>query len=149
LVAGEGCRVRQPEGFSKHKPALALYRVRDAERTLLQFKPVPLHQETVLPGGARLVLRRAGHILGAATAQIDIGGKRLVFSGDLGRYDDAVMPDPEPVTEADYIIIESTYGNRHHDRSDAVEALGDIIERTTRRGGTVVIPAFAVDARSR
>ena len=58
----------------------------------------PCHciRETVLPGGARLVLRRAGHILGAATAQIDIGGKRLVFSGDLGRYDDMVMPDPEP-----------------------------------------------------
>jgi len=132
------------KGFSKHKPALPLYRVRDAERTLLQFKPVPLHQETELPGNARLLLRSAGHILGAATAQIDIGGKRLVFSGDLGRFDDMVMPDPEPVTEADYIIIESTYGNRRHDRSDAVEALGDIIERTTRRGGTVVIPAFAV-----
>jgi metallo-beta-lactamase family protein len=70
------------KGFSKHKPALPLYRVRDAERTLLQFKPVPLHQETELPGNARLLLRSAGHILGAATAQIDIGGKRLVFSGD-------------------------------------------------------------------
>ncbi len=72
------------KGFSKHKPALPLYRVRDAERALLQFKPVPLHQETELPGNARLLLRSAGHILGAATVQIDIGGKRLVFSGDLG-----------------------------------------------------------------
>jgi len=67
-----------------------------------------------------------------------------VFSGDLGRYDDPVMHAPESVPAADYVVIESTYGNRDHDRSDPVAALGDIIERTLRRGGTVVIPAFAV-----
>ena len=109
-----------------------------------QFHPVPLHRDVDLPGGARLLLRRAGHILGASTAQIDIGGVRIVFSGDLGRYDDPVMYDPEPVPEADYVVTESTYGNRRHDRGDAVEALGKIINRTVLRGGTVVIPAFAV-----
>lgn len=132
------------KGFSKHKPALPLYRVPDAERALRQFQPMPLHREAELPGGAKLVLRHAGHILGAATAQIDIGGKRIVFSGDLGRYDDPVMHAPEAVPEADYVVIESTYGNRHHDSSDPVEALGTVIERTVQRGGTVVIPAFAV-----
>ena len=132
------------KGFSKHKPALPLYRVVDAERTLKQFRTIPVHKETALPGGATLLFRRAGHILGASTAQIDIDGKRIVFSGDLGRYDDAVMRDPESVPEADYIVMESTYGNRRHDRTDPVTALGDIIERTTQRGGTVVIPAFAV-----
>lgn len=132
------------KGFSKHAPALPLYRVKDAERTLEHFVDVPLHRETVLPGGAQVLLRRAGHILGAASAQIDIGGQRIVFSGDLGRYDDAVMHDPEAVPDADYIVVESTYGNRVHARTDPVKALGDIIERTVQRGGTVVIPAFAV-----
>src|SRR5690606_41916722 len=76
------------------------------------------HKEIELPGNARMLMRRAGHILGAATLQIDIAGKRIVFSGDLGRYRDPVMHDPEPVTEADYIVVESTYGNRRHDAAD-------------------------------
>ena len=132
------------KGFSRHKPALPLYTVPDAERALKHFQPVALHSEVELPGGARLMLRRAGHILGATTAQIDIGGHRIVFSGDLGRYGDRVMHDPETVPSADYVVIESTYGNRRHDRSDAVKALGDVISRTVQRGGTVVVPAFAV-----
>ncbi|TXH95242.1 MAG: MBL fold metallo-hydrolase [Pseudomonas sp.] len=132
------------KGFSKHKPALPLYRVADAERALRLFRPVELEEETELPGGARLLLRRAGHILGASTAQIDVAGQRIVFSGDLGRYDDPVMLDPENVPEADYIVIESTYGNRFHDHADPLDALEEVIKRTVQRGGTVVIPAFAV-----
>lgn len=132
------------KGFTKHKPALPLYRVEDAERTLKHFKRVPWHREVELPGGARLYMRRAGHILGAATVQIDIGGQRVVFSGDLGRYNDPVMYDPEPVESADYIVVESTYGNRRHDQTDPLEALAAVVERTVQRGGTVVIPAFAV-----
>ncbi len=131
-------------GYSRHTPALPLFRVADAERAIERFNSVPLHQPMPLPGGAQLVLRRAGHILGACTAQIDIGGQRIVFSGDLGRYEDAVMHDPEPVPDADVIVIESTYGDRLHAPDDPIEALGRIIERTVRRGGTVVIPAFAV-----
>ncbi|QHE84564.1 MBL fold metallo-hydrolase RNA specificity domain-containing protein [Hydrogenophaga sp. BPS33] len=132
------------KGFSRHHPALPLYGVREARRALRAFEPVPLHTPVALLGGATLVLRGAGHILGASTAQIDIGGRRIVFSGDLGRYGDAVMKDPEPVPEADYVVIESTYGNRRHEDVDPVEALGAVVERTVRRGGTVVIPAFAV-----
>lgn len=132
------------KGFSKHKPALPLYRVSDVERALQQFRTLPWHTATTLPGGVQVLMRKAGHILGAASVQVDIGGKRIVFSGDLGRYQDPVMPDPEPVTDADYIVIESTYGNRLHDAADPVEALGAVIERTVQRGGTVVIPAFAV-----
>jgi metallo-beta-lactamase family protein len=131
-------------GFSKHKPALPLYGVRDAERAMELFSPEPFHHPVDLPGGAKLTFRRAGHILGAATAEIDWAGMKVVFSGDLGRYDDAVMKDPEPVPEADYLLVESTYGNRRHERTDPTEALGEIIERTIHRGGTVVIPAFAV-----
>ena len=132
------------KGFSKHKPALPLYGVRDAERSLEFFSSVPFDKPLQLPFGATLTLRHAGHILGAATAEITWGGYRVVFSGDLGRYGDPVLPDPKPVPEADHIIIESTYGDRVHEPVDPTETLGGIIERTAARGGTVVIPAFAV-----
>lgn len=132
------------KGFAGNKPALPLYTEHDALRTMQSFTSVPWHQPVPLPGDATLTLRRAGHILGAATAQIDIAGTRIVFSGDLGRYDDPLMHDPEPVAEADYVVIESTYGDRLHSRQDPTEALGEVIERTVLRGGTVVIPAFAV-----
>lgn len=132
------------KGFSKHKPAMPLYGVHDAEQAMEFFSPVKVHAPTFLPGGATLTLRRAGHILGAATAEIEWEGRRVVFSGDLGRYDDPVMVDPEAVPDADYVVVESTYGDRKHDQGDPTEPLGEAIERTVRRGGTVIIPAFAV-----
>lgn len=132
------------KGFSKHRPALPLYGIRDAERAMEFFTVVPFHKSVSLPGGATLTFRHAGHILGAATAQIDWGGKTIAFSGDIGRYGDPFMLDPEPVPEADHVVIESTYGNRKHDPADPTEQLGAVIKRTAKRGGTVVIPAFAV-----
>ncbi|HWQ85557.1 MBL fold metallo-hydrolase [Brevundimonas sp.] len=131
-------------GYGKHKPALPLYGVHDAERAVERFTPIAFHTSVQLPGGASLTLRRAGHILGAATAEVTWNGTKILFSGDLGRYGDATMVDPEPVAEADYVVVESTYGDRLHDPQDPTEALGEIIERTTARGGTVVIPTFAV-----
>ncbi|MBK9253486.1 MAG: MBL fold metallo-hydrolase [Proteobacteria bacterium] len=131
-------------GYSRHKPALPLYTVRDAERAIEMFTPVDFHAEVKLPAGARLVLRRAGHILGASTAEITWRKKRIVFSGDLGRYDDAVMRDPETVPDADYIVVESTYGDRTHNGESATDTLADIIGKTTARGGSVVIPTFTV-----
>ena len=132
------------KGFSKHKPALPLYGVRDAERAMEFFSTVPFDEAVQLPGGATLTFRHAGHIIGAASADIEWAGRRIAFSGDLGRYGDPVLYDPDPVPEADYIVIESTYGNRIHDPADTTEVLGEIVERTVKRGGTVVIPAFAV-----
>jgi metallo-beta-lactamase family protein len=132
------------KGFSRHRPALPLYGQPEAETAIERFAPLAWHTPATLPGGAVLTLRRAGHILGAGTAQLDIGGVRIVFSGDLGRWNDPVMRDPETVEAADYVVIESTYGNRRHDAADPMEALGAVVERTVRRGGTVVIPAFAV-----
>lgn len=132
------------KGFSKHKPALALYGIRDAERALEFFSPEPFDKSVRLPGNATLTFRQAGHILGAAIAELEWAGRRIAFSGDLGRYNDPVLPDPAAVTAADYVVIESTYGNRIHDAVDPTEALGSVIERTTARGGTVVIPAFAI-----
>lgn len=132
------------KGFSKHKPALPLYTLQDAEHSLELFATVPFGKPVRLPGDAALTFRYAGHILGAATADIEWGGRRIVFSGDLGRYEDPMMLDPQPVPDADYVVIESTYGNRTHAPDDPTEALGVLIEKTVGRGGTVVIPAFAV-----
>ncbi|WP_375547622.1 MBL fold metallo-hydrolase [Oceanicaulis alexandrii] len=132
------------KGFTRHSPALPLYDLEQAEQSLGHFTPTAFGHVTTLPGGAKLVFRRAGHILGAATAEIEWGGRRIVFSGDLGRYGDGMMVDPEPVERADYVVIESTYGDRLHTPGDPIEQLGDIIERTIKRGGNVLIPSFAV-----
>jgi metallo-beta-lactamase family protein len=131
-------------GATRHKPALPLYNSEDAERALEFFTPVPFSKVIELPGGAKVTFRHAGHILGAATADVEWGGRRIVFSGDLGRYSDPFMLDPEPVGEADFVVIESTYGNRLHEATDPAEALGAVVERTVARGGTVIIPSFAV-----
>lgn len=131
-------------GFSKHKPALPLYGVDDVEPALKRLDRQRFHHPIGLPGGAELTFRRAGHILGAATAEIRWQGRTVVFSGDLGRYDDAIFEPPEPVEAADYLVIESTYGDRLHDPRPAEDALEEVVARTAARGGTVVIPAFAV-----
>ena len=131
-------------GFSKHHPALPLYRREDAERAIEAFRPAKFNQETSLGDGSQLKFRRAGHILGAATAEVRMSGQSVVFSGDLGRYGDAIMFDPEPVEHADFLVVESTYGNRVHPNVDPADALGEVVERTVRRGGTVIVPAFAV-----
>ncbi|MDR0252702.1 MAG: MBL fold metallo-hydrolase [Brucellaceae bacterium] len=130
--------------LTKHAPALPLYDVRDAERALAHFSTVEFNQTITILDGLRFRFRHAGHILGAANVQIDWAGKRIVFSGDIGRYNNPLMPDPVSVEEADYVVVESTYGNRLHDEGDPAEALGAITEKTVQRGGTLVIPSFAV-----
>lgn len=120
--------------LSKHSPALPLYGVRDAEHALEHFSTVDFHQSITILDGLRFRFRRAGHILGAANVQIDWGGKRIVFSGDIGRYNHPLMPDPASIEETDYVVVESTYGNRLHDQGDPVEALGAITEKTVQRG---------------
>jgi metallo-beta-lactamase family protein len=131
-------------GFSKHKPALPLYTIEDADHALRLLRPVGFDQVRSLPGGAAIRLRRAGHILGAASVQLDWAGVTIAFSGDVGRYGDALMPDPAPIDRADYLLVESTYGDRRHEHGDPADVLAEIVDDTIGRGGTVVIPAFAV-----
>jgi len=130
--------------FSKHHPALPLYTEDDATRALDFLKPVKFDKPINLPGGATLRFIRAGHILGAASALVEWGGLTIAFSGDIGRYDDPLMPDPVTPEAADYLLMESTYGDRCHDTMDPQDALAEIIGKTIARGGTVVVPAFAV-----
>ncbi|NBW75821.1 MAG: MBL fold metallo-hydrolase [Sphingomonadaceae bacterium] len=131
-------------GYSRHQPALPLYTQNDALNALEHFHGVAFDESVEVAPGISARFRHAGHILGAASIEIDWKGTRILFSGDLGRYDDAVMFDPAAPSTADYLIVESTYGDREHDALSPELALGDSIERCIARGGTVVIPAFAV-----
>ncbi|PIW27015.1 MAG: MBL fold metallo-hydrolase [Rhodospirillales bacterium CG15_BIG_FIL_POST_REV_8_21_14_020_66_15] len=130
--------------YTRHKPALPLYTQKDAERSLGQFHAVPFGQPQVVGDGGTFVLSRSGHILGSAFVRIADGRTSLVFSGDLGRAQDPVMKPPAEIHDADFLVLESTYGDRLHRDSDPEAKLGAIIRDTAARGGTVVIPSFAV-----
>lgn len=131
-------------GFSKHRPAKPLYTQADAEKSLEQIKPVSFEQDFDLAKGMRIRFLPAGHILGAALVQFTFDGTSILFSGDLGRSGDATMVDPAIVHEADYLVVESTYGNRLHEKENAEDRIADIVNRVAGRGGTILIPAFAV-----
>jgi metallo-beta-lactamase family protein len=130
--------------YSKHHPALPLYIEEDARRVLRQFRRLPFGKPKVLFDGVTTLMHRAGHILGAASVEIETSGLHILFSGDLGRYDDPIMFDPQAIERADYLVVESTYGDRRHDRAAPEDALADLISHATSRGGTVLIPSFAV-----
>jgi len=134
-------------GYTKHHPALPLYTGDDAQTALRLVQARDYDVPFPVVRGTSALLRRAGHILGSATVQLDIDGAhptRLVYTGDLGRYDRPILRDPEPVPAADVLLLESTYGNRTHE-TGAAEQIAEIIRDTARQGGAILIPAFAVD----
>ena len=131
-------------GFSKHQPALPLYTREDAERCLKLFRPVEFEHELHLGNDLTLRLLPSGHILGSAFVALNTPRTSLLFSGDLGRPHDLVMPAPSRIEKVDYLVVESTYGNRRHDATDPLLMLAEIINRTANRGGVLVIPTFAV-----
>lgn len=140
----EDARYANRRGFSKHRPALPLYTEEDAKRCLSQLRPVEFAQSIKIAPGVDMRLLLAGHILGAAMIEMRCEGRILLFSGDLGRPNDLVMQPPACVEHADFLVIESTYGNRRHDVKDPLDVLADVITRTVARQGVVIIPAFAV-----
>jgi metallo-beta-lactamase family protein len=131
-------------GFSKHETAQPLYTEADALKALSLFDGGGYNAPRDLGGGATATFRNAGHILGAATVAIAAEGRTILFSGDLGRPNDPVLLPPDPAAEADYLLVESTYGDRKHDTRDPAVVLAEVVNRTVKRGGTIVIPAFAV-----
>lgn len=136
-------------GYSKHKPALPLYRVVDAERALSHFRSVEFGQPTRLSDTVDLTFHAAGHILGSAIVELGVtkGGerRRVVFSGDLGRYDSFLMKDPEDVPAgADYLVFESTYGNREHAATDPAAFFAELLHRIVKDRSVLLVPAFAV-----
>jgi metallo-beta-lactamase family protein len=133
-------------GYSKHRPALPLYTTEDAARAIALLRPVPFGRCLEVAAGVRVELHPAGHILGSATVALDVDGTRLVISGDVGRPVHPLLRPPAPRPAADVLLCESTYGDRVHEPEErALQRLADTITRTARRGGVVVIPAFAVD----
>ncbi|MDH4559032.1 MBL fold metallo-hydrolase [Pseudomonas sp. BN417] len=131
-------------GYSKHHPAKPLYTEADAESALKLFHPIELHHPQDIIPGMRMLLRSAGHILGAATVELEVGGVKLLCSGDLGRLQDPVMPAPEAIDQADYLLVESTYGDRKQPPESVESQLADVINRTAMRQGITLVPAFAV-----
>jgi len=137
------------QGFSKHQPALPLYTEADARAALRQVRGIAYHREVRLNDRLSARFIPAGHILGSSFVAVEITEPgqppvKVLFSGDIGRYDEPILNDPTPVDEADYLLVESTYGNRTHDRTNPKERLAEIINATAERGGKVIIPAFAV-----
>jgi metallo-beta-lactamase family protein len=129
---------------SRHDPALPLYTVDDAERVLGRLQRVDFGQRFTPAPGVEARFAHSGHILGAGLVLCSIGGRRLVFSGDLGRYGVPIMVDPDPVPEADVLLVESTYGDRLHPPDDHADKLAAAVERAAQQKGWLLIPAFAV-----
>lgn len=143
----EEARFANRIGYSKHEPALPLYTEKDARAVLPSLQPIAFGLPTPITDDVTVTLQPAGHILGSSTVALDLAdsGRRVLFSGDLGRPRHPLLVPPTPPTDADVIVLESTYGGRQHDDTDAIDQLARIIDRTAARGGTVLIPAFAVD----
>jgi metallo-beta-lactamase family protein len=145
----EDARFAAKKGYSSHKPPLPLYTVSEAQSVLTQFQDIPSNDTFTISPQFSVRPHDAGHILGARWLELTIteGGKKtlVVFSGDVGRYDQPILNDPESPTHADILLCEATYGDREHATGSVTDELADIINRTAKRGGAVVIPAFAVD----
>jgi len=146
-IAEEDAREANRHGYSKHSPALPLFTEADACRALANLQPVGFDCPVPVTDGMTVRFTNSGHLLGSAFAALALdvdGGREVVFSGDIGRYDRPILPDPVPVEHADTLLVESTYGDRVHPPDDDGEALAELVSKTIRRGGRVIIPAFAI-----
>jgi len=143
-IQEEDARRANRRGYTKHTPALPLYTSLDAARTLTQLQPVGYDRPVPVAAGVEVDFINAGHLLGSAYARLRIGDRTIVFGGDLGRYGRPVLPDTQPVTAADVLLVESTYGDRVHVPDDNGAALAAVITDTVKRGGKLIVPSFAI-----
>lgn len=140
----EDARYANRKQFSRHHPAEPLFTVEDAWRALEQFEPHGFDESFSPVDDITASFSPAGHILGSACIRVCHGGKTIIFSGDVGRQKDPLMRAPTPLADTDYLVLESTYGDRRHKDTDPIEELATVINATLARGGIVLIPAFAV-----
>jgi metallo-beta-lactamase family protein len=144
----EEAQYHNKRGTSKHRPALPLYTAAEGLTAAEQTRGVGYGERVELAPGLGFTLWRAGHILGSANVRLDLGEgadrRRIVFSGDVGRYAAPILPDPAPIDEADYIVVESTYGDRRHDPEPIGAQLRRLVTAALERGGAIVVPAFAI-----
>ena len=136
------------KGFSKHKPALPLYNGQDVQQTLQQFRDTERGKWFSPAEPIWMRFHDAGHLLGSNMIEVEIRDQdpplKLLFSGDVGRYDGPLYHDPAPPPECDYLICESTYGNRDHPEADLLEALEGVVNRAVERGGVMLMASFAI-----
>lgn len=143
-IQEEEARYAARRGFSKHKNPKPLYTLKDANAALARFDRHPFERKIDLGNGISARFIPAGHLLGAAQIRFEIDGRVVHFSGDLGHDPDPLMRPPKPFGGADVLVCESTYGNRLHPKTDPEAELATVLKRTFARGGTVLIPSFAV-----
>ncbi len=141
----EDAKRANEESYSKHHPALPLYTIEDAERTIKMFAPSEKDQWHTLTENIKYRFRYNGHIIGATFIELEIFGKTFVFSGDIGRHDDLLLFPPERPQWADYLFMESTYGNKLHPQESVSDKLVELINRTVHNRGSLIIPSFAVE----
>jgi metallo-beta-lactamase family protein len=153
LVLPDSARLQEEDAreanrlrYSKHSPALPLYRESDAFRALSQLQPFGYNRPASVVDGVEIEFINAGHLLGSSFIRMTIKPEnlRILFGGDLGRYSRPVLPDPCPPVQADVLLVESTYGDRIHEADDNGARLAGIIKDTVALGGKVIIPAFAI-----
>ena len=144
----EDAQYAAKKNYSSHHPPLPLYTVAQAQTSLAQFREIPRADVFSISPEFSVRPHDAGHILGSSWLELTIAenGKQtlVVFSGDVGRYDQPILKDPESPTHADFLLCESTYGDRDHPTGSVPDELADVINRVAKRGGAVVAPAFAV-----
>lgn len=133
------------EGYTKHHPAEPLYTIKEAHNSLSYFHEVEANSWKALFPDFRFRFQYVGHIIGASFIEIEAEDQKLLFSGDVGRHEDLLMKSPKRPEQADYIFMESTYGNRNHPDEDVKSMLKDLILKTYEKGGTFIIPSFAVE----
>lgn len=152
VVLRDSARLQEEEaseanerGYSKHKPAQPLYSVADAEFAISRLQSIEAHTPHALGPDLTVTFHPNGHIIGSCYLDIQAQGKHLIFSGDVGRRNDPLLPNPEQPNQADVLLLESTYGNRAHPVADPGLALGEAIRITAARQGTIFLPSFAVE----
>jgi metallo-beta-lactamase family protein len=144
-IQEEEAKSANEQGFSKHHPALPFYSLEEAEKAIDLFQSAERDEWIKLSENVKCRFRYNGHIIGATFLELDLFGKRFVFSGDVGRMEDALLFPPERPEWADYLFVESTYGNRLHPKEDVEALLVSIIDKTIKERGNLIIPSFAVE----
>jgi metallo-beta-lactamase family protein len=147
-IQEEDARWANKKGFTKHKPAKPLYDTKDAERAVDFLSPLQYGEDLYMEDDLRIKIKDAGHILGSGLVDIKThtgkNSRKIVFSGDLGRPSRRFLRDPTQVFNVDYLVVESTYGNRLHDRKSAIGELIRVVKESVKRGGVLIIPSFAI-----
>lgn len=141
----EDAKYAKRKGYSKHKDPAALFNLEEAELAISKFINIPFHQNFEVAPDIYITFHRSGHILGSSFVDVKVDGKRVIFTGDIGRGNHSILTNPDaiPPGEISALITESTYGNRTHPTSD--DSLAAAINRTIKRHGSILVPAFAVD----